>query len=553
MAGTPIRFDPLEGLPDADMRGAGTFTFDDGTTMVAEDPELASLVKSYQPPAMPDMRLAQNDAGVPDDPVTAVFGADPFGDQVGARQAADFLQATNAPREEPTRGEHAAPDASQIPLPSATPTTPVPPAMPTTLPAIPSGSQGAGTPGISEDSAKAAELHRIAADAALRGKYVPGQAAGYTPVQRSGALPEELAARQAQERQSADADYARSVEQSRAAQADLLEKSALQEAMRLTVQRETEARIQREAEQKKARLEQERRTINDAEIDTTFAQGDGFRQVMAVAGAALLGAIGSDAGLRMIEHNIDRHVRNQMQIRGSKLNALAEQIGSTEQVIAGAKAKIYELLEKQSAVTQKTLQAADIRNQTPAVLAEFKRKALENEQEYERQSLGKTVEKYQQARAGGFTGPNLDAAAKHYEAAAKNSEGPKPDAAKQQQQRALSQLRRLRDTLERGRKSGALQGVVGWQDKLGANSVQEFFGGMSPEQKEQATALEELQVNNLMALVREPNNMRTQNMVQSIGVPKNDRDIEGAINRLNQLIDIEEQGYQNGPQPVEVR
>lgn len=109
----------------------------------------------------------------------------------------------------------------------------------------------------------------------------------------------------------------------------------------------------------------------------------------------------------------------------------------------------------------------------------------------------------------------------------------------------LRQLYRIRDTLRRAEKSGDLKGVVGWQDKLGANSVQEFFGGLPEGQKEAATALQELEVGNLMRLVREPNNVRTQNMVQGLGQPKNDRDIPGSLARLDQLIADQEAAVQN--------
>ena len=74
-----VRFVPLEGVPDADARGAGSFHWDDGKVDVLEDPEMADLVKSYQDDlpgleqlhaslpgglnALPDMRLASNDPG----------------------------------------------------------------------------------------------------------------------------------------------------------------------------------------------------------------------------------------------------------------------------------------------------------------------------------------------------------------------------------------------------------------------------------------------------------------------------------------------------------
>ena len=549
----PIRFQPLDGIPDADERGAGTFHFDDGTSIVGEDPELASLVKSYQADipelqniqagldSVPDQRIASND------PIGSVFGEDPFGDNkpaeatdAGGAQAADFL--SNAEEYTPkARGYIPETNAAYRAAPAAEPAP------------VTGGAPMPATPPPNTDAQNAAELHRLAAEQALRGGYVQGHAAGYTPAQRSGALDPEVAKRQTEQRGASNQELVDTTTQARQSQADLLRQSALQEAMRLTVQRADQERAQREAEAKRQRLLDERRKVNDAQIDTSFAQGDSFRQVMAVMGAALLGAVGSDAGLRMIESNIDQHVRKEMQVRGSKLQALAEEIGSEEQVVNAAKSRIYELMEKQAGVTQKTLQAADIENQTPAVLAELKRRALDSDQAFERESLGKTTEVYQQAQRGGYSGPNLDKAAAHYDAAVKSGQGAKPDKAQVDQQRAVSELKRMRDTLKRGQQSGALQGVVGWQDKLGANSVQEFFGGMTPEQKEQATALEELQVGNLMRLVREPNNMRTQNMVQAIGIPKNDRDIDGAIRRLDQLIAIEEGGFQNGPQPVEIR
>lgn len=426
MVANPIRFEPLDGIDDADERGAGTFHFDDGTSMVAEDPELAGLVKSYQDvlaPPQPDQRLAQNDAT--DDPIGAVFGADPFGDNAGPEQAADFLAGAGeykylTPEEAAAKKAASQPE---VPTPKARgyipetnggispPQTasggPVTPAIPSALPPAPG------------DAQNAAELHRLAAERDLRGGYVQGREAGYVPGSRTGALDPTIAGRQADERNAANQDLLSATEQGRAQEASVLRQSALREAMRISVQKAEQQRIQREAEQKKQRLNDERRAVNDAKIDTSFAQGDSFRQVAAVLGAALLGAVGSDAGLRMIESNIDRHVRKELQTRGSKLQTLAEQIGDENQVISAAKARIMDLLEKQAGVTQKNLDASGIENQTPAVIAQLRKRMNDEEQEFERQSLGKTTEVYQQGVRGGRTGPDLEGAAKHYEQAAK--------------------------------------------------------------------------------------------------------------------------------------
>jgi hypothetical protein len=132
----------------------------------------------------------------------------------------------------------------------------------------------------------------------------------------------------------------------------------------------------------------------------------------------MLGATGSQAGLNAIAQDIDRDLRKKMLVRGNQLEALAAELGDEEQAIAGAKAKLWGLLEREAANTGRLYDAAGIEHNTPAVIAEIKQRALAEDQEQERLSLGKTVETYHEARAGGRTGPNLDDAAKHYEKAA---------------------------------------------------------------------------------------------------------------------------------------
>ena len=122
-----------------------------------------------------------------------------------------------------------------------------------------------------------------------------------------------------------------------------------------------------------------------------------------------------------------------------------------------------------------------------------------------------------------------------------------PSKAQHDDEANLRQLYRIRDTLRRAEKSGDLAGVVGWQQKLGANSFQDFFGGLEPGQKEALTALQELETGNLMRLVREPNNKNTQNMVQKTGIPNNDKDIPGSLSRLDQLIADQEDQVKNAP------
>lgn len=435
-----VRFAPLDGVPDADQRGAGTFHYDDGSSMVAEDPELADLVKSYQDTlpqlealhqalpgglhSLPDQRLASNDAFT--DP--SILGTDAFGGSNSPAQVADFLG--NA---KPDTGPSIAlREAYTGPTPGTTPSVAPPPGSHAAETAALSGQRQpgpSGAPGIQStasdfapppsDASRAAELHRLAGEQALRGAYVPGQRAGYSPGSRTGALDPEVARRQAQERGEAGDNVLSATEQARADEADLLRKSALQDAMRIEVQKAEQQRVVDEAEVKRQRLQAERKRINDEPIDHTYAQGNHFRQALALLGSALLGATGSDAGLRMIQGNIDGYVDQEMKRKGSRLQALAEDLGSEEQAIAGAKAKLWGLVEKEAVPAGKLYDAAKIEHQTPAVVAEAKARRVAEEGEYERQSLGKKTEVYHQGRVGGRTGPNLGEAAKQYEAANK--------------------------------------------------------------------------------------------------------------------------------------
>ena len=102
-------------------------------------------------------------------------------------------------------------------------------------------------------------------------------------------------------------------------------------------------------------------------------------------------------------------------------------------------------------------------------------------------------------------------------------------------QSRVRQLDRVISTLEQANEAGDLQGIVGWQDKIGANSVQDFFGGLPPGQRRAADALSELEVLNRADWKSEPNGQAVQSRLSSIGIAKNDRDIPGMLQRLKQI------------------
>jgi hypothetical protein len=238
---------------------------------------------------------------------------------------------------------------------------------------------------------------------------------------------------------------------------------------------------------------------------------------------------GSAAPSDLIEKMVERSIKMQEDERAQRIDAAGESADLARENMLAARSDAHEAAAQ---VLEARKMVASSAEQIAFLDAEAAKQRLQADLRDEERAKAVATRKSVQSRTATSTESAPTGPAKKTPAQANNEAN-------------LRQLYRLRDTLRRAEKSGALKGVVGWQDKLGANSVQEFFGGLPPDQKEAATALQELEVGNLMRLVREPNNIRTQNMVQGLGQPKNDRDIPGSLSRLDQLIADQESAVQN--------
>ena len=546
---TPIRFEPEPGT-DPSM-GIGNVLYDDGSSRYTPgDPELAQLLAVYQDsPEIPQFsspaEMRGSGALGADQRTAALSAATP-----GAGAVVDALN---------TQG------ANMPPLPSATLPPDIPPPAPSAPAPSPQPVRAAVTPQAASGvppTPTAGDMFRVAAAEELQPKYVPGQAAGYQPAQRSGALPEDIASRQQSELTQADSEVMTQTELAREAEIEMQRNEAAMVQARAAGQRADAEQAAREAQARKARFEAERRDVENMQINADLRHEGPLKGVLTVLGSALMGFVGSDAGLRMAEKRIDTHVRTQLEQRGSKLRRLADAIGSEDQAIAHAKERYYGALQTQLDADIKKNRAQFAGKQTGVVLAALRRQQLAAAHEAETQSLGKTTEVYQQGRAGGYAPGSMlkaaEIARKGEQSDADRAKAAQIGKPKPEQQKNINALKRIVDVLERGAKNGAAQSVVGWQNKklgLGItspNDVQRATGTMPPEQLEVLTAIEELEVNNLMRLVREPNNVKTQNMVQKIGSPQSDRELPVTIARLKELI-AEEEGTAGSdiPAPIE--
>lgn len=535
---TPIRFTPEEGTSLEE--GTGTVHYDDGTTRyTVNDPVLAISLGQYQD--HPDLAEFQSPAEMrgsgalgPDQRTASMVLGMPGGAPVQAPSAFKGSVAQTLP------GQETMTNPALVPPPEAPPAPPAALARPgeTSIPEAPPPTPTAG------------DMFRVAAAEELQPRYVPGQAAGYRPAQRTGAMDPEVAARQQGEAAAADAEVLTATELAREAEIEGQRREAGLVQARAAGQRADAEQAAREAQARRSRFQAEQRDVESAQIATDLRHEGALSNVFSVLAAALGGFIGNDVGLRMIEKRIDTHVRAQLAQRDSKLRRLADAIGSEDQAIAHAKERYYGALQMQLDADIKSNRSELAGKQTPLVLAGLKRQQLAAAHDAETQSLGKETEVYQQGRAGGYVqGDMLKAAEikrKGEQADADRAKAGQIGKPKPEQQKNINALKRIVDVLERGQKNGAAQSVVGWQNrKLGLgvtspNDVQRATGTMPPEQMEVLTAIEELEVNNLMRLVREPNNVKTQNMVQKIGSPQSDRELPVTIARLKELIAEEE-------------
>lgn len=256
--------------------------------------------------------------------------------------------------------------------------------------------------------------------------------------------------------------------------------------------------------------------------------------VAAMAGGWLMGqgkTGGRNPYLDVVLKLIDDNANDQIRKNSSVVQELMRQKGDIRAVKAEIKARqlryadmlieARSLRDKSELVKQGALQA---KAENAATLSEW-------EQEQRRALMRTETKKVAQATTR----------------TTQTSTGGKPNAGQATRVANLRNLHRIRAQLREAEKSGALKAVVGWEDKLGVNSVQDFFGGLPPDQRRALTALQELGVGNLMQLIREPNNLRTQDMVQNLGVPKNDRDIGVALQRYDEIISQYEQDIKNAP------
>lgn len=396
----PLFFDPDPSIDDSDQLGYGNLIFDDGSNQwVNGEPDVSAMFPraparegttelNFSPapdastPDIPSGMEPQpiGDTGLVVDPMTGQImppdtGASPEQQAHADTVWQDPVKNWNAPMPQVTGEPAPAPDAAPTGGPSLMPPVPIP-----------------GTP-HAVDPATGNIIQGGAAQAQAQPQSGYGSG-GLQLAQREGALPQDLAAQQASERETLNTNQLIALDSSRQAEANVYRTAALERMAQLDAEKQARQAEVAEQTAKVERWKAEQTATAAVDIKTDLISAEGaIGAVFSILGAAMLGAVGSDAGLRMIESSIDQNVKKQINMRDSKLHVLADQIGSQEQAVAAGKAALYKIAADKVEATQQITKADAFEAQTPEILSGLRQKQQLFEQEQQRISLGKTLEK----------------------------------------------------------------------------------------------------------------------------------------------------------------
>lgn len=379
-----VGFDPDPNIPDSLVLGTGDLLveLDDGRVEarpIVEDVELASIGFTADQTRQKEMARPKP-TDYPLDTVVTSGGVQPlpqpseqaYSWMLDRGQEQQQLQDEREAYRNMPSGSHEAPAPQQNPID-------VPLPVPSNATPQQSGGQNHQAGGLSQFMARQGQGQQ--------------QQPGMVPVQRTGALPGEVVSRQMSQMVQEGADEYGAMKTAR----ERLSQSGMSNAENYLQQSQQEKydnyNLWKENEQKQIRLQEELQTVADMEIERDlYTAVGGVGSVFHIIGAALLGATGSDAGLRAIDNSINRHVNTQLQRRGSKLAALRDRLGSTIQATAAARARYYEESENVLKAMSKLEQWQQYSEMSPVILQQLKSKKEDEMRKFERESLGKTTE-----------------------------------------------------------------------------------------------------------------------------------------------------------------
>jgi flagellum-specific peptidoglycan hydrolase FlgJ len=402
----PLYFDPDPTIPDALELGYGDLILDDGTKRFLNgEPELAALV--------PPMPANDQSMGPPAPPQN--YGAPAIGD-------------TNPPPGVRVNMDGTIEPDSALPPGLVAPGQP-PPTVGKVQPTVSrlgtaqAGDQRAGIVNPAQPGSDEPELMDVlknkpgspeAAQAASRAAGLPegtvvdahgnvsvnGQSAahgygtgGLVPAQREGALPPDVAARQSAELAAQQQNTLNATQQAQDRIGSIYQEATAKRLGELDAEKKAKEEALTEQTAKIERWRKEQKDTASTLIDDSLIGAQGIGAIFSVLGAALLGKVGSDAGLRMIQSSIDRYVRKQESERDSKLNVLKDQLGDAEQARSALREQLLKLTTEHAQAMQEKTKADVFEAQTPQIVQALQQQQLEERQKQEQLSLGKTIEK----------------------------------------------------------------------------------------------------------------------------------------------------------------
>ncbi len=411
----PLYFDADPGIDDSDQLGYGNLIFDDGhQEWLNGDAELAATLP---PPPAPSNDQAPASGTQPadmtgvQDPQTGELmqPGQPYtpdlpsmNDVAGALSIPDVPHALGLAPDPKAEAGAGAKMPDSVPIPGTNHTIDPSTGDITTNGAAsgqqPSADGGSGSAQMPGSVPIPGTNHTIDPST---GNITPGGAAqqglgtgGLQVAQREGALPPGMAAQQRNELASGDQQVYDATQQARDNELKITREAALKRQGELDAEKLSRDAQLRQDQANETRLQSERQDLAKMDIKTDLVSAEGpIGAIFSIVGAALLGAVHSDAGLRMIDSTIDGYVKKQVNMRDTKLGLLAQDLGSTQQAIAAGKAALYKIVAEKAQVTADLSKADVFEAQTPQILAQLQQRQNDEERKFDVTSMGKITEK----------------------------------------------------------------------------------------------------------------------------------------------------------------
>lgn len=166
---------------------------------------------------------------------------------------------------------------------------------------------------------------------------------------------------------------------------------ALQDIEAKKAERQRQLDLEKEHSAKLERLDQERKEVESAELHKEATLGEILKMGAAMIAGALGGYIGNDSVQRMYQKDVDDWVNREMAKKNSKLDQLANQLGSEDKARLAARAAAFKAAEEQLEARARLSMSNKEMQNLPLLKATLQQQRLKAVHAFEQKSMADEI------------------------------------------------------------------------------------------------------------------------------------------------------------------